>query len=37
MFLIGIVKRCIAFVNQKGKTSLEEFEPKRNPSCDSAQ
>ena len=30
-------KKMYFFVNQKRKARLEEFEPKRNPSCDSAQ
>ena len=37
MFLTSIVKRCIVFVNWKKKTPREEFEPKRNLSCDSAE
>ena len=37
MFLISNVKRYIVFVNWKRKTPREEFEPKRNLSCDSAE
>ena len=36
MFLISIVKRCIAFVNWKRKAPLEEFDPKRYLSCNFA-
>ena len=34
---ISNVKRCIVFVNWKSKTPREEFEPKRNLSCDSTE
>ena len=37
MFLINNVKRCIVFVNWKRKTPREEFEPKRNLSCELAE
>ena len=37
MFFISNVKKCIAFVNWIRKTPREEFEPKRNLSCDSTE
>ena len=37
MFFIGNVKRCIVFVSWKRKTPQEEFETKRNLSCDSTE